>query len=47
MNSVRGAGELSFVDAAILTVARQNRPGFIATFDKDFRGQDGVTVIPA
>lgn len=40
-------GDLGFVDAAILTVARRNRPGFIATFDKDFRGQEGITVIPA
>ncbi|MGI9043534.1 MAG: type II toxin-antitoxin system VapC family toxin [Gemmatimonadaceae bacterium] len=43
----QGAGELSFVDAAIVTVARRNSPGFIATFDKDFSGQEGVTVIPA
>lgn len=39
--------ELSFVDSAILVVARRNRPGFVATFDDDFRGQDGVKIIPA
>lgn len=43
----QATGELSFVDAAILTVARRNRPGVIATFDKDFRGQDGITIVPA
>ena len=41
------AGELSFVNAAILTVARRQSPGFVATFDEDFRGQPGVTVVPA
>lgn len=43
----QGTGELSFVDAAILAVARRNRPGFVATFDDDFRGQVGVKVIPS
>ncbi len=43
----QATAELSFARAAILTVARRNRPGFIATFDKDFRGQDGITVVPA
>jgi len=42
----KAAADLSFVDAAILTVARRNRPGLIATFDKDFTGQPGVEVIP-
>ena len=37
---------LSFVDATILNVARRNDPGFIATFDRDFRGLDGVRVVP-
>ncbi|MCR4341280.1 MAG: PIN domain-containing protein [Gemmatimonadaceae bacterium] len=40
-------GELSFVDAAIVAVARRNRPGFVATFDEDFRSQEGIKVIPA
>lgn len=39
--------ELSFVDSAILAVARRNSPGIVATFDEDFRGQEGVKVIPA
>lgn len=39
-------GELSFTDAAIVTVARRNKPGFVATFDGDFRDQAGVTVVP-
>lgn len=43
----QGERELSFVDAAILAVARRHRPGFIATFDEDFRGQEGVTLVPA
>jgi predicted nucleic acid-binding protein len=38
--------ELSFADAAILTVARRNRPGRIATLDEDFRNLPGVQVIP-
>jgi len=36
---------LSFADAAIVTVARRQRPGFVATFDADFTGVDGVTVV--
>lgn len=40
------AGALSFTDAAILNVARRHRPGLIASFDEDFRGQPGITVIP-
>lgn len=43
----QGTGELSFVDAAIIAVARRNRTGFVATFDDDFRSQDGIKVIPA
>jgi predicted nucleic acid-binding protein len=38
---------LSFADAAIVTVARRERHGYVATFDKDFRSVSGVTVIPA
>jgi predicted nucleic acid-binding protein len=37
---------LSFTDAAIVTVARQHRPGLVATFDADFRDLEGVTVVP-
>lgn len=37
---------LSFADAAIVAVARQHRPGLVATFDADFRGLEGVTVVP-
>jgi predicted nucleic acid-binding protein len=42
----QGGAELSFTDAAILTVARRNRPGFVATCDEDFREQAGVKVVP-
>lgn len=38
---------LSFVDAAIVSVARLNSPGFVATFDQDFSGIRGVTVVTA
>ena len=37
--------DLSFVDAAIASVARQHSPGFVATFDNDFRALKGVTVV--
>ena len=37
---------LSFTDAAMVTVARQHRPGLVATFDRDFRDLEGVTVVP-
>lgn len=40
------SGTLSFADAAIATVARRHPPGYIATFDEDFRGLPGVSVIP-
>ncbi|CAN5331616.1 hypothetical protein BH23GEM2_BH23GEM2_06040 [soil metagenome] len=40
-------GELSFVDAAIVTVARRHRDSFVATFDRDFRDMSGVSVVPA
>ena len=42
----QGSGQLSLVDAAILTVARRSSPGFIATFDEDFRECEGAVVIP-
>ena len=38
---------LSFADAAIATVARRDKHGYVATFDRDFRNVRGVTVIPA
>lgn len=34
-------------DAAIATVARRDKHGYVATFDKDFRNLAGVTVIPS
>lgn len=37
---------LSFVDAAIVTVARNHEDGVVATFDRDFVGLEGVTVVP-
>lgn len=42
----QGSRGLSFVDAAITTLARRNEPGFVATFDADFRDLSGVTVVP-
>lgn len=39
--------ELSFVDSAIVSVALQNAPGFVATFDQDFSGIRGVRVVTA
>ncbi|HVT38891.1 MAG TPA: PIN domain-containing protein [Gemmatimonadaceae bacterium] len=43
----REEAPLSFADAAIATVARRDRHGYVATFDKDFRNVPGVTVIPS
>ena len=37
--------ELSFADAAIVVAARQHPPGFVATFDTDFQGLEGVAVV--
>jgi predicted nucleic acid-binding protein len=42
---VEGGAELSFADAAIVTVARGHPPGFVATFDADFKELEGVTVV--
>jgi predicted nucleic acid-binding protein len=42
---VEAAAELGFVDAAIVTVARRHPPGFVATFDADFKELEGVTVV--
>jgi predicted nucleic acid-binding protein len=38
---------LTFTDAAIVTVARREKKGYVATFDADFRTLSGITVIPA
>lgn len=38
--------KLSFADAGIVTVAQRHGGGFVATFDRDFRGIEGITVIP-
>jgi predicted nucleic acid-binding protein len=43
----QSAGRLSFTDAAIVTVARRHPPGLVATFDADFQGTAGVTVVAA
>lgn len=37
---------LSFVDAAIVTVARSRGAQRIATFDRDFAKIDGLTLVP-
>lgn len=39
-------GTLSFTDAAIVTVARKIGGCPVATFDGDFRGVDGISVVP-
>jgi predicted nucleic acid-binding protein len=38
--------ELSFADAAIVAIARREKARFIATFDEDFQGLKGVTIVP-
>lgn len=43
----RESADLSFTDAAIVTVARQDKKGFVATFDRDFQRVSGLTVVPA
>jgi len=40
-------GTLSFADAAILAVARERAAGHVATFDEDFAGEPGITVVAA
>lgn len=42
----RAGGALSFVDAAIATVARRRAMGRIATFDRDFAHLEGIEVVP-
>ena len=43
----QGSRALSFTDSAIVTVARRNPPGYVGTFDNDFRDLPGVTVVPS
>jgi len=43
--SGRGPNGLSFVDAAIVTAARWNPPGYVATFDAALKDSDGVTAV--
>lgn len=45
LRSERGSA-LSFADAAVAALARRNPPGFVATFDADFTGLEGITVVP-
>lgn len=42
----QGDAGLSFTDAAIVTVARRHEPGFVASFDRDFRGITGLSLVP-
>ena len=43
---VQHGTRLSFVDAAIVNVARARADGRVATFDRDFVGIEGMNVIP-
>lgn len=47
LESFRGErqSDLSFVDAAIVTVARESPPGFVASFDTDFTQVVGISVV--
>ena len=38
---------LSFTDAAIVTLARRQDVGVVATFDRDFKNIAGISVVPA
>lgn len=43
----RGVGSgLSFVDAAIVTIARARGAAQVATFDRDFARVEGLSVVP-
>ena len=42
----QAAERLSFTNAAIVTVTRRQTPLLVATFDSDFRGLEGISVIP-
>lgn len=37
---------LSFVDAALVAIARQRDARYVLTFDSGFRGVEGLTVVP-
>jgi predicted nucleic acid-binding protein len=37
---------LSFVDTAIINVARDRADGLVATFDRKFSKVDGLVVVP-
>ena len=43
----QGGRGLSFTDAAIAVAARTRAGGRVATFDADFRGLSGITVMPS
>ena len=43
----QGNAGLSFTDAAIVTLARRQDVGVVATFDRDFKNIAGVSVVPA
>ncbi len=49
LDTFRKQGEktLSFTDAAIVTVANRKGVGLVATFDRDFHGITGITVVPS
>jgi predicted nucleic acid-binding protein len=40
------SGTLSFTDAAIVSVARERAGGVVASFDSDFRGVEGIVLVP-
>ena len=42
----QGDRGMSFADAAIVAIARRRGAPFVATFDRDFRGIEGLGVIP-
>lgn len=48
LDTFRGQGGrgLSFADAAVATIARRHHPGYLATFDRAFRGLEGITPVP-
>ncbi len=49
LDAFRNQGErtLSFTDAAIVAVAKRKGVGLVATFDRDFHGIKGITVVPS
>ena len=42
----QGNGRLSFTDAAVVVAATRHAAGRVLTFDGDFRGVDGLVVLP-